>query len=80
MRPETAAEAWGGVQCLEGQGWAQRQHGRAGPLDGLPVDLTHLSPGLRRDLEKECDKKNLVKGAWSMGQGGQRRLGSGPGY
>ena len=47
-------------------GRPQGRHGRATPLEGLPVDLTQLCPGLRRDLERECEKE---KRTWSREPG-----------
>ena len=40
-----------------GRGRPQGQHGRATLLEGLPVDLAQLCAGLRRDLERECEKE-----------------------
>lgn len=55
----------GHVWCWEA--WPPGQHGRACQPDGLPVVFAHLSLVLRKDLEKECEKNNLVKGAGNVG-------------
>lgn len=61
VRPEEAAEAHG-VYLVPERGGPEGSVGEP-QFDGLLVVLAHLSPVLRKDLEKKYEKKkNVVKG------------------
>lgn len=70
VRPKESVEAQGAYLVLGGVvPWGST--GEPASLMGCQLVFAQLNLVLRKDLEKECEKNNLVQGACNMGWHGQ---------